>query len=95
VLEEAVPQTYLRWSYGSGTITGWVECELRGRIDGWTLAEFRTALELEDAWLRLLLHSAPIKEAAQAHLRRSLARLGELATGAGGQFVVGPPDLSL
>jgi uncharacterized membrane protein len=93
VLEEAVPQTFLRWSY-DGSITGWGECELRSSSGGWTLAEFRTELELEDAWLRSLVHSAPVKEAAQGHLRRSLARLGELVTNDGGRFVVGPPDLS-
>lgn len=92
VLEEAVPQTFLRWSY-EGPITGWGECELRGSGSGWTLAEFRTELQLDDAWLRALVHSAPVKEAAQRHLRRSLMRLGGLLTCDGGRFVVGPPYL--
>jgi uncharacterized membrane protein len=93
VLEEAVPQTFLRWSY-EGTITGWGECELRSSSGGWTLAEFRTELELEEAWLRPLVHSAAVKEAARRHLRRTLLRLGQLVTGDGERFVVGPPDLS-
>ena len=93
VLEEAVPQTFLRWNY-DGPITGWGECELRSSSGGWTLAGFRTELELEDAWLRSLVHSVPVREAAQRHLGRSLARLGELVTNDGGRFVVCPPDLS-
>jgi hypothetical protein len=93
VLEEAVPQTLLRWSY-EGPITGWGKCELRSDGSGWTLAEFRTELRLEDAWLRPLAHRAPVKEAAQGHLRRSLTRLGGLVTRDGGRFVVGPPNLS-
>ena len=93
VLEEAVPQTFLRWSY-DGPITGWGECELRSSSGGWTLAGFRTELELQDAWLRSLVHSAPVREAAQGHLRRSLARLGGLVTDDGDRFVVGPAELS-
>jgi hypothetical protein len=93
VLEEAVPHTFLRWSY-DGPITGWGECELRSGGGGWTLAEFRTELELEDAWLRSLVHSASVKEAVQGHLRRGLVRLGGLITGNGERFVVGPLDLS-
>lgn len=92
VLEEAVPQTLLRWSY-EGPITGWGECELRGSCSGWTLAEFRTELRIEDAWLRSLVHSTPVKEAAQGHLRRSLTRLGGLVTGDGGRFLVSAPNL--
>jgi hypothetical protein len=93
VLEEAVPQTFLHWSY-DGPIRGWGECKLRSSGGGWTLAEFRTELELKDAWLRSLVHSASVKEATQGHLRRSLVRLGGLISGDGGRFVVGPLDLS-
>ncbi len=93
VLEVAVPQTFLRWSY-EGPITGWGECELRNGGGGWTLAEFRTELELEEAWLQSLVHSAAVKEAARRHLRRTLLRLGQLVTGDGERFVVGPLDLS-
>ena len=93
VLEEAVPQTLLRWRYEE-PITGWGECELRSNGNGWTLAEFRTELRLEDAWLRSLVHNAPVKEAAQGHLRRSLARLGGFVTDDGERFLVGPPNIS-
>lgn len=88
VLEEVVPRTFLRWSYG-GQISGWGRCELRSD-GGWTLAEFRTELELEEAWMRSLLRSAPVREAAHGHLRRALGRLGAIVTRDGGRFVVGP-----
>jgi hypothetical protein len=88
VLEVAEPPALLRWTYG-GPVEGWGECGIRSN-GGWTLVEFRTELRPRDARLGRLMHSAPVREAAYGHLRRSLARLGRLVTGDGGRFVVGP-----
>jgi hypothetical protein len=88
VLEEAKPPALLRWTYG-GPVEGWGECEIKSS-GGWTLAEFRTELCPRDARLGRLMRSAPAREAARGHLKRSLARLGRLVTGDGGRFVVGP-----
>ena len=89
VLEEAEPPALLRWTYG-GPVEGWGECEIRSSGD-WTLAEFRTELRPRDARLGRLMRSAPVREAAHGHLKRSLARLGRLVTGEdNGRFVVGP-----
>lgn len=92
VLEEADPPAFLRWTY-HGPVTGWGECVIKSG-GGWTLAEFRTELDPREAHLRRLMRSAPVKEAAYGHLRRSLARLGGLVTSDGGRFVVGPLGLS-
>lgn len=88
VLEDAEPPAFLRWTY-AGPVEGWGECEIKNTGD-WTLAEFRTELSPRDARLGRLMRSAPIREAAQGHLKKSLARLGSLVTGDGGRFVVGP-----
>ena len=88
VLEEAKPPALLRWTYG-GPVEGWGECEIKSS-GGWTLAEFRTELRPRDARLGRLMRSAPAREAAQGHLKKSLARLGRLVTSDGGRFVVGP-----
>jgi hypothetical protein len=88
VLEEAEPPALLRWTYG-GPVEGWGECEIKSSGD-WALAEFRTELRPRDARLGRLMRSAPVREAAQGHLKKSLARLGRLVTGDGGRFVVGP-----
>lgn len=88
VLEVAEPPSLLRWTYG-GPVEGWGECETKSS-GGWTLAEFRTELHPQDACLRRSMRSAPVREAAHGHLKRSLARLGRLVTSDGGRFVVGP-----
>ena len=88
VLEVAEPPAFLRWTYG-GPVEGWGECGIKSN-GGWTLAEFRTALHPRDACLRRLMSSAPVREAAHGHLKRSLARLGRLVSSDGGRFVVGP-----
>ena len=88
VLEVAEPPALLRWTYG-GPVDGWGECEIKSS-GSWTLAEFRTELRPRDARLGRLMRSALAREAAQGHLKTSLAHLGRLVTGDGGRFVVGP-----
>jgi hypothetical protein len=88
VLEVAEPPALLRWTY-AGPVEGWGECGIQSS-GGWTLVEFRTELRPRDALLERLVRSAPVREAARGHLRRSLFRLGRLVTGEGGRFVVGP-----
>ena len=87
VLEDAEPHRLLRWTY-EGPISGYGECVLRDRDDG-VLAEFRTELRPEDAFLRQVMRSSPARSAARSHLKRCLVRLGQAACG-GGAVRVGP-----
>lgn len=88
VLEEAEPYERLRWTY-EGPVTGYGECVLRDRGDG-VLAEFRTEIRPEDAFLRKVMLSSPARSAARGHLKRCLVRLGETVRGDGRPVRVGP-----
>ena len=88
VLEEAEPHEKLRWTY-EGPVTGYGECVMRDRGDG-VLAEFRTELLPEDAFLRKVMLSSPARSAARGHLKRCLIRLGESVSGGGRPVRVGP-----
>lgn len=88
VLEEAEPHGLLRWTY-EGPVSGYGECVLRDRGDG-VLAEFRTELLPEDAFLRKVMRSSPARSAARSHLKRCLVRLGRTVCGDGGPVRVGP-----
>lgn len=88
VLEAAEDPSYLRWTY-DGSVEGWGECFIRAAGDG-TIATFRTALEPTEPLLAALSRSAPAKDAAGTHLKRSLRRLGQLVAGDGAKVTVGP-----
>jgi hypothetical protein len=88
VLEEAEPHELLRWTY-EGPVSGYGECVLRDRGDG-VLAQFRTELRPEDPFLRKVMLSSPMRSAARTHLKRCLARLGQIVCGDGGAVRVGP-----
>ena len=88
VLEEAEPHGLLRWTY-EGPVSGYGECVLRDRGDG-VLAEFRTELRPQDAFLRRAMRSSPAKGAARSHLKRCLVRLGQIVCEDGGPVRVGP-----
>ena len=88
VLEEAEPYVLLRWTYG-GPVSGYGECVLRDRGDG-VIAEFRTEVRPEDAFLRGIMRSSPARGAARVHLKRCLARLGQIVCGDVGGVRVGP-----
>ena len=88
VLQEARTPELLRWTY-SGPVTGWGECSVHALRDG-TLAEFRTALSPADPLLARLARGNATKNAARAHLRRSLHQLGRLVTGDETRALIGP-----
>jgi hypothetical protein len=89
LLEGAERPGLLRWTY-EGPVEGWGECVIRDRGDG-TLAAFRTSLVPVDPLLGRLMQTAAARGAASGHLRRSLARLGDLVAGGSDRVRVGPP----
>lgn len=89
VLEEAESPRFLRWSY-DGSVRGWGECEITALGDG-ALAAFRTELRPADPALERLMGTAAARSAATSHLRRCLARLGQIVSGSGDVVRVGPP----
>lgn len=88
VLEEAEPHGLLRWSY-EGPVSGYGECVMRDQGGG-VLAEFRTQLRPEDAFLGRVMRSSAVRSAARGHLKRCLARLGQTVSGGRGEVRVGP-----
>ena len=88
MLEEAEPHGLLRWTY-EGPVSGYGECVLRDRGDG-VLAEFRTELRPQDAFLCKVMRSSPARSAARSHLKRCLVRLGQSVCEDGGSIRVGP-----
>ncbi len=88
VLVEAESPSLLRWSY-DGPISGWGECLIRERGSG-ALVSFATRLKPEDPGLAVLMRAAPLQNAARAHLKRCLGRLGRLVSEDDGRILVGP-----
>ncbi len=88
VLVEAEPPSLLRWSYDD-PVRGWGECSIRERGSG-ALVSFATEVEPEDPGLASLTRAASFRNAARAHLKRCLGRLGRLVSGDDGRIRVGP-----
>ena len=88
VLVTAEPHSLLRWSY-EGPVRGWGECSMREQGNG-TLVSFVTGLEPEDPSLAILMPAAPFQNAARAHLKRCLGRLGRVVSEDDGGIRVGP-----
>lgn len=91
VLEEADEPGFLRWTY-EGPVTGWGECRIRDEGYG-VIADFRTYLRPTDPLLGDLLRSGLARDAMRGHLKRSLVRLGRLASGGDARVSAGPPSL--
>ena len=87
VLVAAEPPSLLRWSYG-GPVRGWGECSIREQGNG-TLVSFVTGLEPEDPGLAILMRAAPFQNAARAHLKRCLGKLGQVVSEDDGRVRVG------
>jgi len=89
VLVEAEYPTLLRWTY-EGLVYGWGECRIRNWDDDGALAEFRTELQPMEPALEKLMRSLPVRNAASVHLKRCLARLGQVVSGNRDRVRVGP-----
>ena len=90
VLEEAESPALLRWTY-DGLVRGWGRCIIKDWGDG-ALAEFRTELHPREPILRNLMRTPAVKSAAYSHLKRSLARLGQVVSGSSARVRVGPSE---
>jgi hypothetical protein len=90
VLEEAEYPALLRWTY-DGLVRGWGRCIIKDWDDG-ALAEFRTELHPTEPVLKKIMRMPTAKGAASSHLKRSLARLGQVVSGSGARVRVGPPE---
>jgi len=90
VLVEAEYPKFLRWTY-EGPVSGYGECRIEDLRGNGTLAEFRTELRPAEPAFQGLLRTAPARNAARAHLKRCLVRLGQLVSGHGDAVRVGPP----
>ena len=88
VLEEAESPALLRWTY-EGLVCGWGECYIKDWGDG-ALAGFRTELCLAESTLERLMRAPAVRDAATCHLKRCLARFGQVVSGDGGGVRVGP-----
>ena len=88
VLLAAEPPSLLRWSY-EGPIRGWGECSIREQGNG-TLVSFVTGLEPEDPGLAILMRATPFQNAARAHLKRCLGKLGQVVSEDDERVRVGP-----
>jgi hypothetical protein len=87
VLEEAESPTLLRWTY-DGLVRGWGECTIED-WGGGALAAFRTQIRPTDPALEKLMQTLPVRNVATIHLKRCLARLGQVVSGNGGRVRVG------
>lgn len=90
VLVEAEHPKFLRWTY-EGPVSGYGECRIEDLRGHGTLAEFRTEVRPVEPALQGLLRTFPARNAARAHLKRCLARLGQIVSGNGDAVRVGPP----
>jgi hypothetical protein len=88
VLEEAEAPRSLCWTY-DGLVCGWGQCAIKDWDDG-ALAEFRTELRPAESTLEGLMRTPAVRSAATCHLKRCLARLGQVVSGDGGRVRVGP-----
>ena len=88
VLAEADDPRFLRWTY-EGSISGYGECDIEDLGYG-TLAEFRTELRPTELALEKLMRALPVRNASYGHLKRCLARLGQVVSGDRGGVRVGP-----
>lgn len=76
LLVEADDPRFLRWTY-EGSISGYGECAIEDLGHG-ALAEFRTELRPAEPALEKLMQSSPVRNATSRHLKRCLARLGQV-----------------
>jgi hypothetical protein len=90
VLEEAEAPALLCWSY-DGLVRGWGQCVIEDWGDG-ALAEFRTELHPTEPILEKLMWMPTMQCAISSHVRRSLARLGQVVSGSGVRVQVDPPE---
>jgi uncharacterized membrane protein len=89
VLVEAEDPRFLCWTY-EGAISGHGECVIQDLGHG-SLAEFKTQLSPAEPVLQGLARTLLAKNAARIHLKRCLARLGQIVSGDGDAVRVGPP----
>jgi uncharacterized membrane protein len=89
VLVEAEDPKFLCWTY-EGAISGYGECLIQDLGHG-ALAEFRTQLRPAEPVLQGLASTLLARNAARIHLKRCLARLGQIVSGNGATVRVGPP----
>lgn len=87
VLEEAESPALLRWNY-DGLVGGWGQCVITEQGES-ALALFHTELWATEPHLKKLMQMWPAREAASAHLKRCLARLGRMVSGDGSKVWVG------
>jgi hypothetical protein len=87
-LIEAEAPRFLLWTY-EGSVRGWGECTITNCGSG-ALAEFKTELRPAEPILEKLTGSLPARTAAYNHLKRCLARLGQLASASDREVRVGP-----
>jgi hypothetical protein len=88
LLVEADDPRFLHWTYG-GSISGYGECAIED-FDNGALCEFRTELRPTEPVLEKLVHTPPARNAAYSHLKRCLARLGQVVSGNGEGVRTGP-----
>lgn len=88
LLVEADDPRFLRWTY-EGSISGYGECVIEDFGNG-ALCEFRTQLRPTEPALEKLVHALPARNAAYSHLKRCLARLGQVVSGNGEGVRTGP-----
>lgn len=89
VLVEAEDPKFLCWTY-EGAISGYGECVIQNLGHG-SLAEFKTQLSLAEPVLQGLARTFLARNAAHIHLKRCLARLGQIISEDGDAVRVGPP----
>jgi hypothetical protein len=92
VLVEAEGPSFLRWTY-EGLISGRGECAIEDWGNG-ALADFRTELQPTEPGLEKLMRTLPFRYAARVHVKRCLARLGQIVSGNGDGVRVGPLAMS-
>ena len=88
LLVEADDPRLLRWNY-EGSISGYGECAIEDFGNG-ALCEFRTELRPTEPALEKLMRTLPVRNAAYGHLKRCLARLGQVVSGNGEGVRIGP-----
>ena len=91
VLVEAEDPKFLRWTY-EGPVSGYGECSIQDLGHG-ALAEFKTELRPAEPILQGLARTLPVRNTARIHLKRCLARLGQMVSGNGDVVRVGPPKM--
>lgn len=89
VLVHAEDPKFLCWTY-EGPVSGYGECAIQDLGHG-SLAEFKTEMRPAEPALQGLSRTLPARNAARSHLKRCLARLGQLVAGNGDAVRVGPP----